>query len=206
MFALISGGYEVAAFFGLPPYADSPYTKTVAFLVFAGALLRIITTQSRELDLLRKPNIEIHLEPKGTKQFDQSGSDGMHWRIAVTNKSELHSIKDCRLVIESWTLSVPSLNSDTALIIKDEPATASEIHPLDTKQFNVFTTWLYKDTGKPAFTTIWAPNNPRVASESGGYAMTFRLTGQNIHTRRYRALLLMDNQKQLSITRVDELD
>lgn len=203
--AIISGIYEVLSFFGLPPYSYSPIAKTVAFLIFAIALLRIMAVQHKELETLRNPDIDFILEPTHTLQRDDPGWHAIHVRIAIKNTSEAIA-KACRLVIESWTFSALGLNADTALTVKDEPDPRTDIPANDTKQFNLFVTVLLKGTDVVEKTLICAPNWPTLSSVSGGYQMILRLTGDNLDTRRYKLLLVVDSQRNVKVTRLDKLD
>jgi hypothetical protein len=194
--ALISGAYEVASFFGFPPYANNPYTKTVAFLVFTGAISRIIATQRGELERLRHSDVEFDLEPKCKLQRDHNAWDAVHSRIAVTNTSQLISVKDIQLVIEEWDFSAASLNSDTALAVKDGNGdTSVTIPPEDTKQFNLFISVLKKGTDNVSHNLVCSPNDATMDSTVGGFHVNLRLIGEKIRTRHYKVLLTVAPDK-----------
>jgi hypothetical protein len=199
--AIISGLYEVAAFFGIPPYADSPIAKTVAFLVFAGALLRIISTQHNEIVALRDPLVQFQVAPTETLQKDANFHGILH-RIAVKNTSEI-TVTDCRLLIENWTFVTTGLSADSPMQVKDEKERQTTINRDDTKQFDLFITQLEWTTDKPQFTVIGAANLPTLPAE-GGYTVIVRLTGREFSARRYKVLLLA-REHSVKITRLDEL-
>jgi len=160
--------------------------------------------QHKKLEAFLNPDIRFNVQPKDKLQRDEAGWDAIYGRIAVTNISNVMA-KDCRFVIESWNFSVPGLNEDTALTIKDEKEPITDIPPHDTKQFNLFATVLTRGTDNVEYALVYAPNYPKIDSVTGGYQMAFRLTGSNIDTRRYRALLVMSAQKNIKITRIDEI-
>jgi len=203
-FALISGTYETVAFIGMPDLGNV-YIRVAAALVLIGSLYRIFSVMHKELDEYRNPRFTFGIEPKEKLQRDQT-LHANYARIAVTNNNPDVAAKACRLVIDDWTLDIPSLNEDTALFVKDENTMSTTIPPLDTKHFNLFYTALMWDTDSTQGNGVLAVNNPVISSEPGGYSMNLRLTGDNVDTRFYRALIIIDSQRIIHISRVDEID
>lgn len=204
--AVITGLYDVASFFGLPPFAHGPVAQTAALLIFALSLVRIITTQHKELIALRDPIIRFSLSATETTQNDQQ-LRAVHRRIRVKNDSAV-AATSCELAIESWTFSTSGLNPDTPLHVKDAPDNVrrTDINRQDTKQFDLFITRLDWNTAQVEVTFVGAPNCPTVTtnSQEEGHSMVLRLTGSNFKVRRYKVLLLIGNQN-VKITRLDEL-
>jgi hypothetical protein len=202
--ALIGAAYEVASFFGLPPYADNPYARAVAFLIFAGALLRIIHAQSKELHKLYNPDFDLLVQPQSTHQNDTAVGawNAVYQRISVANNSDI-TLKAAALVIESWDFTTSGLNSDTALRVKDENGLKADIVGKDRKQFDVFANVLGVSNNQLSAVRVIAPSgNPIISSLPGGYGMTLRLTADNLDTRRYKALLIIDGNQGIRITRI----
>jgi hypothetical protein len=199
--ALISATFEVASFFGLPPYSFGPVPKLVAFLLFGGALLKIIGAQSKEINALRDPLVEFQVTATETVQKDASFHGILH-RIAVRNKSQI-TVTDCRLLIESWTFMTTGLSADSPMAVKDEKESQTSINRDDTKQFDLFITHLEWTTDKPQNTNIGSANYPSLPAE-GGYSVVVRLTGKEFIAKRYRVLLLA-REHSVKITRLDEL-
>jgi len=206
--AVISALYEVAGFFGLPPYADSPIARTVAFLIFAGALLRIIYAQNKELESFYHPEFDLTVEGLDKLQRDSLislvSADAVYWRIVVANNSEI-LLKKCRVVLESWTFSSVGLNADTALTVKDEVSAETDIPGKDRKQFNFLINVLNKGTNTIAAIRVQVPNLTFVSSPVGPYSAILRINGNNMDTRRYKAMLLIDPNQGIRITRVIEI-
>jgi hypothetical protein len=151
-----------------------------------------------------KPIFDLRLNPRLNLQRDQNGWDAWYCRVAVTNNQpEDVALQDCRLVLEDWTFESPGLNQDTAFPIKDESERQTTIVAGDTKQFDMFVNVLVKGTNQLSDVRVKAPNVPFVTLTPGPYSMILRLTG-NLHTKRYRTLLILDSTQGMRITRIDE--
>jgi hypothetical protein len=202
MLAIISIGYEVLSFFGLPPYPDSPWAKTVALAILVAAFARVLYEKEMKIRELSDPQINFSVSYKDTLQRDGDFHAILN-RIIVTNNSHI-TVTDCRLLIESWTFPVIGLSADSPLAIKDEGrgARSASINRGDSKQFDIFITYLEWNTAKPRATIIGSPNCPQIPIE-GSYTLVVRLTGREFQARKYRLLFLVSDNF-LNITRLDE--
>jgi len=81
--ALLSGLYEGLAFLGLPPYSNKTIAKVTAFLVFAGAMLRMIYKLNKEVESYRNPEFDLAVEPTFKLQKDPNGWHAGYWRLAI---------------------------------------------------------------------------------------------------------------------------
>lgn len=152
------------------------------------------------------PVFDLTVKGLGTPQRDSllgpNFWDAVYWRIAVANRSEV-LLKQCRVVLESWTFNSVGLNADTALSVKDETSHATDIPGNDRKQFNFLINVLNRGTDDLNCIRVQVPNFTFVSSPTGGYSATVRVSADNMNVKRYRVLLLVD---QFGIRITDVVD
>lgn len=192
---MVSSLFEIGSFFGGIAPIWTPLPQVLAFLILMVSLVKVIVTQRKELDALYHPKFDLKVEEEYKLQRDSiviPGSwDAGYWRIAITNNSNV-TLKQCRVMLESWTFESMSLNRDTPLIVKDENVLGTDISGKDRKQFNFLINKLRTGTDILDLMKVQAPNLTNISSAPGGYSAMLRVTADNMDTRRYMVLLLID--------------
>lgn len=201
--AILSGGYEVLSFFGLPPYSQNPWVKTLALAILVTALSRLIYEDKKKIGELSDPNIEFSLTHKSVLQRDAS-LHAWYRRVCLANRSD-HPARNCELAIESWSFkTIQGLSADTALIVKDLGVYKTDVNKKNSKQFDLFVSVL--DFGKDSVlaTKVGAPNYPEIVpDDEKHHEIVLRLTGA-FNVRRWRVLFTIRG-KDVEITDIKPL-